>query len=541
MEEIEGGARLLSNNLANVSVLADSISSRVAVLDVAKGRVVECLQRVNDLRDLRTCSESVGRAIDEEEFEEAAQYIHRFNTLEDVVFKMGSHLDDEDGQSLKQSYEVLRQASSKLKQIIEKNFDEAVGKRDLASMERYFKLFPLINEHSSGLQKFGKYLCSKIEKSCMDFVKIMEAGGTDDKRRNVLYSDTMTMILEEIAREVMEYQPLIDNFYGPDKLLDLMEIIQIECDNQTVKVLDSFVKNRQYEQRAKLVKDFLRGYGTEKLDPIALDVLLSEVTLIHTRAELYWRFLKRRLGEAPARPLSEGDGPHSPKSPNFAELDYDDDDELTDEQRKELQEKQKKARIERTQKLDTVLNRSKLGMRMQEILGQYVMMEQFYMQESVTKALEMEDVEDGQLTTSVLDDVFFIVKKSIRRSITSSSVDCVCAMINNGMTLLETSYMEKLNASIRSGYPSTGWTAEAYQHAQTAYNVLQHGKSVSEAGPETQKKVFILALNNIRASVQCLMTLKEGLMADFDVHLKQVSDIQGKVKFAKKNVFALTK
>ena len=513
----------MAGNLVNVSVLADSISARVAVLDVAKGRVVECLQRVNDLRDLRTCSEGVGKAVENEEFEEAAQYIHRFNTLEDVVFKIGSHFDAEDGQSMKQSYEVLRQASAKLKEIIEKNFDEAVQKGDIASMERFFKLFPMINEHSSGLQRFGRYLCSKIEKSCVGFFKIMNAGGTDDKRRNVLYSDTMTMILEEIAKEVMEYQPLIDNFYGPDKLLDLMEIIQVECDKQAITVLDAFIQNRQYEQRSRTVRDFLRGSGAgEKLDPIALDVLLSEVTLIHTRTELYWRFLKRRLGEAPARPLSEGDSPHSPKSPNFAEADYDDDDELTDEERKELQERQKKARADRAKKLDTVLNRSKLGTRMQEILGQYVMMEQFYMQECVSKALDMEDTEEGSLTTSVLDDVFFIVKKSIRRSITSSSVDCVCAMINNGMTLLETSYMERLNAAIRAGYPSTGWTAEAYQHAQTAYNVFQHGKSVAEAGPETQKKVFLAALNNTKASVQCLVTLKDGLKADFEIHLKQV-------------------
>ena len=422
---------------------------------------------------------------------------------------------------MKSSYETLRNAAADLKIMIENNFDAAVDAGDTSSMERFFKLFPLLNDHANGLRRFGAYLSHKIEKSCKDFFKIMEAGGTDDTRRNVLYSDTMTMVLEEIAREVMEYQPIIDAYYGPDKLLYLMEIIQSECDKQTALVLDAFIKNRHFEQRTRTVRDFLRGSQTaERLDPIALDVLLSEVTLIHTRTELYWRFLKRRLGEAPARPLSESGDP--PKSPTFAEADFDDDDELTEEERKDMQEKQKKAKAERTQKLDTVLNRSKLGMRMQEILGNYVMMEQYYMQESVSKALEMEDSEENALTTSILDDVFFIVRKCIRRSITSSSVDCVCAMINNGMTLLETNYFDRLNTAIRTGYPSTGWTAEAYQHAQTAYNVLQHGKSVAEAGPEMQKKVFLAALNNVRASIQSIQTLKDGLIQDFDTHLKQV-------------------
>lgn len=71
------------------------------------------------------------------------------------------------------------------------------------------------------------------------------------------------------------------------------------------------------------------------------------------------------------------------------------------------------------------------------------------MTESVRKAIEMEDVEEGALTSSLLDDVFFIVRKSIRRSITSSSVDCVCAMLNNGCTLLETDFFVHINHVIK--------------------------------------------------------------------------------------------
>lgn len=88
---------------------------------------------------------------------------------------MGEQIDAKDGgQSLKHSYEVLRQAAASLKEIIERKFDEAVDADDVASMERYFKLFPLINEHGSGLQRFGKYLCSKIEKIGDDNFKVSD-------------------------------------------------------------------------------------------------------------------------------------------------------------------------------------------------------------------------------------------------------------------------------------------------------------------------------------------------------------------------------
>lgn len=89
---------------------------------------------------------------------------------------MGEQIDAKDGgQSLKHSYEVLRQAATSLKEIIESKFDDAVEADDVASMERYFKLFPLINEHASGLQRFGKYLCSKIEKMGDDNFKASAA------------------------------------------------------------------------------------------------------------------------------------------------------------------------------------------------------------------------------------------------------------------------------------------------------------------------------------------------------------------------------
>lgn len=65
----------------------------MSTLDVAKGRVVECLQRVSDLMDLRTCAEGVKTAMDDEDYELAAQHIHKFLTLDTAVFQMGDQVD----------------------------------------------------------------------------------------------------------------------------------------------------------------------------------------------------------------------------------------------------------------------------------------------------------------------------------------------------------------------------------------------------------------------------------------------------------------
>lgn len=530
----EGNARQLASSLETLSGLAQNISGRVAALDLGKSRVVDCLQRVNDLRDLGTCASGVQEAIKEENYEEAARNIHRFLTLDSAVFKMGDPEEKGAGYSVKNCYEVLRQATTELKGIIENKFDTAKAKGDVITMERFFKLFPLLNEHQSGLRRFGAHLCDKIADLGEQNFKIMQAGGTDDNRRNVLFADTLTMIFEGIARLVELHQPIINNCYGQDKLLDLIEIIGPECDKQTGRVLDAFMQKRQFEDKARQLSNLLRNQANlasqaDRVDAIELDVLLSEVTLMHTRAELFWRFLRRRLNRADAKGEAQVRGKAG--SANKEEQFIEDDREFeSEEQRKDFLEKMKQSREERAKKLDSVLNHSKLNTRMQELLGKYVLMEQYYMTQSVQKAISMDTVEEGAITSSLLDDVFFIVRKSIRRSISSASVDCICAMLNNGVTLLETDFLKYISAPIKSGYPNVGWTAEAYQTAQSAYSaVLQQGKGVPEiASTEKQRTAFLVALNNLRTSVECVCKLKAGLAEDFQKHLSQMTNTESK-------------
>lgn len=73
---------------------------------------------------------------------------------------------------MKQSYEILRKATADLKVIIEKKFDEAYEANDEANMQKYFKIFPMINEYSSGLQRFGKYLVSKVQQFGDEYYKV---------------------------------------------------------------------------------------------------------------------------------------------------------------------------------------------------------------------------------------------------------------------------------------------------------------------------------------------------------------------------------
>src|SRR5699024_6216405 len=67
-----------------------------------------------------------------------------------------------DSGSLEQSFAKLHEAERRLKTIVCARFDEAVADKDLASVERFFKIFPLIGQHEEGLRKYAAYLCAQI-------------------------------------------------------------------------------------------------------------------------------------------------------------------------------------------------------------------------------------------------------------------------------------------------------------------------------------------------------------------------------------------
>lgn len=62
------------------------------------------------------------------------------------------------GSSLRRSFDMLREAETKLKAITNSKFDSAVTTRDIPSVERFFKIYPLLGLREEGLVKFAKWL-----------------------------------------------------------------------------------------------------------------------------------------------------------------------------------------------------------------------------------------------------------------------------------------------------------------------------------------------------------------------------------------------
>uniref|UniRef100_A0A3B3ZEM5 Conserved oligomeric Golgi complex subunit 4 n=1 Tax=Periophthalmus magnuspinnatus TaxID=409849 RepID=A0A3B3ZEM5_9GOBI len=411
LQLIEGDASQLSGMITFTCSLAENVSRKVRQLDLAKTRLYNVIQRADDILDLKFCTDGVQTALRNEDYEQAAAHIHRYLSLDQSVIELSRQ--GEESSSVDASLVLLQEAEQKLKVIVSEKLDEAVAAVDLAQVERFFKIFPLLGLHQQGLARFGQYLCTQLAAKAEENLILATGGDVGDKRAPLIFADTLTLLLEGIARVIETHQPIVETYYGPGHLYTLIRHLQEECDKQAQKIVDKFIQQRGYHNKFQIVQNSMLKTIPE-LDPV-----LTEVTIMNARAELYLRFLRRRI---------------------LADFEVGDIQSITKEHQQNVEKLLKHCQLSRT---------------MQELIGYYIPMEEYYMRESVNKAVTMDTYEKGQLTSSMVDDCFYIVKKCISRALSSSSIDCLCAMINHANSVLESDFREVLYNKLRQGFPAT--------------------------------------------------------------------------------------
>ncbi|XP_072401947.1 conserved oligomeric Golgi complex subunit 4 [Diabrotica undecimpunctata] len=483
-------AQDLVNTVNEISVSSEKISGKIRALDTARSRVNECQARVSDLIDLEICSQGVQAAILDSDYEKGAAHVHRFLSMDQLLLKRTANDMDNVSNMLK-SVRTLQDAASQLRAIVAHKFTEAVNTEDLVSIERFFKIFPLLGLHEEGIKEFCNYLRTKVSLTAEKNLKSAINTPPSDKRHTVIYADTLTLLYEGLARITDTHQPLLETYYGPGRLISAISILQKECDIQTKRVLLEWGKTRQIQKKIQIINDLSRMSSSssfnklEKIDPKDLDILIGEITLMHFRIELYFRFIQRKVI-------------------NDAEVGIPNQED----------------RDKVFQTLENLIKNSGLTQSKHDLLSNYLRLEQYYMDESLAKAVTMDNLEPGQQTSSMVDDAFFIIRKCIRRSISTGSLDGICVIINNACRTLESDYGEILRSRLRQGYPS------GYLDLTQAYNVLQtsiqQGR-LQSGDTEQSRLAFLVALNNADSSIEYVDALCENVLKEIEQALPKMN------------------
>ena len=153
------------------------------------------------------------------------------------------------------------------------------------------------------------------------------------------------------------------------------------------------------------------------LDPRQLSFLLDEIVLMSQSAELFDKFIRNKAK------IAMETNPNAVATP----------------------ENSKK-------KNDGLLHISELNRRMQELIGNYITLEEFYMAESVRKAIRMDEIVEDSMTSSVVDHVFFVFQQCTRRSLLCTNINAVCAVINIVVSVVNRDFLDSLQKLIQDQF-----------------------------------------------------------------------------------------
>lgn len=160
-----------------------------------QNRVDECQSRVCDLIDLEICSQGVQAAILDSDYEKGAAHVHRFLSMDQSLLQKTA-TDVENVSNTLKSVRTLQDATGQLRALVEHKFNEAVANEDLVSIERFFKIFPLLGMYETGIIEFCTYLRGKVSITAEKNLKTAIHTPLSDKRHSVIFADTFTLLFE---------------------------------------------------------------------------------------------------------------------------------------------------------------------------------------------------------------------------------------------------------------------------------------------------------------------------------------------------------
>ena len=390
----------LEQDITRSHLMIDKVCQKVKLLDFAKSRVFACMKRVDDVIDLRSCSEVVNNSLASGDYERAAAHIHRYLVLDERMIK-DTVSGFSDVSTVDASFQSIRQAEVELKSLMQEKFERALVDKDEKAVERYFKIFPFLFLHEEGLQKYSQFLRGRI-------AFVTEGRFTDAVSQSSINKPGIGLVIPiislfaDIQQVILDKKSSVDVLYGPGYILYVITELQRECDTQVRRVLSQHKVIRKIDQKLAVINDSkaLTGGASNqrKLDTKELDLILTELTTIISHAENYFAFIHTHISAS----LSELET-HQTLSVDFV-----------NESRMLVSESKQQT---------------------QELLSHYLLFENHFMRQSIFRATELNQ---STASDSLLDDTFYILHKCLRRAISTSSPDCIGAMLNDaGSVLLE--------------------------------------------------------------------------------------------------------
>jgi len=99
---------------------------------------------------------------------------------------------------------------------------------------------------------------------------------------------------------------------------------------------------------------------------------------------------------------------------------------------------------------ETALRTGRLSVAARELAGHYATLEEFYMDDCAATAIRIDEVPAGALTSSMVDDVFYVLRKSAGRALAGGGLQAAAALLAEMNNVLANSFRSALASRLAS-------------------------------------------------------------------------------------------
>ena len=461
-ERVEG----LCERLDESAGLAGRVSARVRELDRAQGRVRGTLRRLDALTERASALEGVKAALASEDFEEATRLVRVFREIE-----AGGAAGAEDDKAGSMAIEVRQ-----LEERVRVRMREAEESGDSDQLLRFAALWGPLGKPDEGRAALAAVATRRSTKAAEkawdgllgEVAAHEEWGGAKPPD----FCTAFAVILRSSAAAAAA----AGNAAGQGAVAAMTTAAYEASEARAAGILQRFGEHRALVRLAQDVSGPRvgpdGGPARQLPDPRALEGTLQELLLMIARGEEYLGWVEDRLKGATA----EADGDQG-SADLLSGL--------------------------RSKSLNTALG---------ELQGFYCLLERCYLERSIAKAAAMDKLPTEGLTSSLVDDAFYLLLKCARRAAVSRSPQCLCNVLSNINQILVSDVKAAVQRRLRGSVQRllSGLSAE---DAEIDAGPGRAGAEGGERGRIGQRGVgeAAAALNNLDVCSEYIQKLRQEL------------------------------
>ncbi|KAJ3326175.1 Golgi transport complex subunit 4 [Boothiomyces sp. JEL0866] len=256
---------------------AENIALKVRSLDKQKSRVSSSIQVYQNVIDMTLWSSVITSNLNKGNYLDCIPLFENYlkidtNQIQEIYNRtqtLDTKSEDFMGKSMIEEMEILL---GKAIELLTQDFEEATSTSNFKLIQELFPLFPKLNQHHLGINKYSLFLCKMISSK-----KYLEQ-----------FVESCTFIYENGAIMIDKQQEIVSKYYG-DLYIQVLEKIVDEIKTQIRLVINSFVETKQVERKVKEIQA-----GKSSAEARELDQIITEIALILNKTFLFNRFLDTR-------------------------------------------------------------------------------------------------------------------------------------------------------------------------------------------------------------------------------------------------------